>query len=142
MASGKWDYQRGQERKVQVVPGNFYGECRLRSPSHLWKNNISQICHFSARKTETFFLLLPSKLPQTQRKITFSYLMEMTYSRHCLTPFSGFVISLKCSINFGKRLKRNQRPALSFSLKGPNLVFHLSSTFPKPDLPQNWLCVS
>lgn len=68
--------------------------------------------------------------------------MEMTYSRHCLTPFSGFVIRLKCSINFGKRLKRNQRPDLSFSLKGPNLVSHLSSTFPKPDLPQNWLCVS
>lgn len=97
----------------------------------------------SARKSENIFLL-PSKLPETQRKIPFPLKMRMTYSRHCLAPFSESVIGLKCSVNFGKRLKRNCRSDPSFFLWKDVICVatHLSSTLPKPDLPQNWWCVS
>lgn len=113
-------------------------EVSLSSVEEQHKSNMP----FLSQEDGNLFPSITQQTSSNSEEDTFSYLMEMTYSRHCLTPFSGFVLSLKCSINFGKRLKRNQRPALSFSLKGPNLVFHLSSTFPKPDLPQNWLCVS
>lgn len=83
--------------------------------------------------------LFPSNTQQpssNSKENTLPYKKENDLLRALPNSLLWIVIGLKCSVSFGKRLKRNERSDLSFSLKGPYLASYLSSTFPKSDLPR------